>query len=129
MFHELLRSYGSKYGIRNRSLSDLLGFKHGRLQRLRYTAYPELTDLKELKNIESFFKVDLKEYYPTQCSKIQEYILKRLDNGIKRREISKLLGYSIEYKHLIDIENKTFEQLTEKQKKIYDDFINLVNKS
>jgi len=126
MFNQLLRSYGSENGIRDKALSTLIGFKYKRFQRLRYNAYTELPDLKELKTIEEFFKVDLKEYYPTQCPKIQEYIMKRLDNGIKRTDMSKLLGYPIQYHYLVTLETRTFEQLCKNQRIIYFDFMNLL---
>lgn len=126
MLNNLLRIYGSKTGKRNKVISSLIGIDYTRLVRLQYNQHKDYPDLKELKQIEEFFKVDLKEYYPTECPKIQEFIMKRLDNGINKTDISKLLGYPIAHKHMNNIEYKTFEQLTNNQRIIYYDFMNLV---
>ena len=129
LFKYLIMSHRTKTGLTDYDISKLFSFTYIRLNRFKTGNSPAFPNLKELKEIEAFFKIDLKEYYPSNCHIIQEYILKRLDNGIKLTDMSKLLGYYINHRDLMALESHTFEQLTEKQKKIYDDFMNLVIKS
>jgi hypothetical protein len=126
LLKDLLRFHGSKTGLRNENIANLLGLKYSRLVRFKTTNNPEFPNLKELKDIEEFFKIDLKEYYPTDCEITQAYILKRLENKIKLTDMTKLLGYYIDHRDLMAIETNSFEQLTEKQKKIYTKFMDLV---
>lgn len=128
-FKYLVMSYRTSHGTTDFNISKLFSFSYVRFNRFKNGNSPAFPNLKELKEIEEFFKVDLKEYYPTQCEIAQAYIMKRLNNGIKITDMSKLLGYYCNHSDLMVIESSNYSNYGEKQRKIYDDFMNLVIKS
>ena len=81
-------------------------------------------NILELRDIEIFFEVDLKEYYPTDCPMALAFIEKRLLNKIALSDMHKLLGYYIRYYDLQFIESDIYGRYTKVQTKIYHDFMN-----
>jgi hypothetical protein len=96
-----------------------------KLKRYKDNHYWKIPNLLELKEIEEVFQIYLKEYYPTQCEKAQAFIIKRLSNKILLKDMSLLLGFNINHYDLTAIENSNYEQYSNKQRFIYNKFMDL----
>ena len=126
---EIIFNYKSQ--IKTTELKICANFKHlkyynfCRYKQGKYFGYPNYL---ELRDIEIFFEVELKEFYPTLCPLALAFIEQRLLNKIALSDMHKLLGYYIRYYDLQFIESDIYGRYTKTQTKIYHDFINLVIK-
>ena len=133
-FKALILSATNAFKVKNYindlELSKMLKvINYRRLQAIKENSILKIPNLLELQELETFFQIDLKEYYPTQCPKAQEFILKRLSSKIKLGEMSKLLGVTINHYDLMTIENVEYVNYNKKQVEIYTKFMDLVIKS